>query len=178
MTTALTGERADLLDVLHKHRDLFRFTARGLTDEQARTRSTVSELTIGGLVKHVAEVERTWARFIVEGPAEHPTIDWENIDWSNPPPEVAAYADGFRMLEDETLAGLLEKYDEVAADTDALVATVDLDLSHPLPRAPWHTPGTTWSARRTLVHILAETAQHAGHADIIREAIDGQKSIG
>jgi hypothetical protein len=178
MTTALTGERADLLDVLHKHRDLFRFTARGLTDEQARTRSTVSELTIGGLVKHVAEVERTWARFIVEGPAEHPAIDWENIDWTNPPPEVAAYADGFRMLEDETLAGLLETYDEVAADTDALVATVDLDVSHPLPKAPWHTPGTTWSARRTLVHIVAETAQHAGHADIIREAIDGAKSMG
>jgi hypothetical protein len=164
--------------VLHHHRDLFRFTAQDLTDDQARTRSTVSELTIGGLVKHVAEVEQTWARFIVDGPAEQPDIDWANIDWTNPPPEVAAYADGFRMRKDETLAGLLERYNEIAAATDALVETVDLDASHPLPKAPWHTPGTTWSARRVLVHIVAETAQHAGHADIIREAIDGQKSMG
>jgi hypothetical protein len=174
----LTDERADLLDVLHKHRDLFRFTARDLTDEQARTRPTVSELTIGGLVKHVTQVEQTWARFVLEGPAERPDIDWANVDWSNPPPEVAAYADGFRMLEDETLAGLLEAYDAQAAATDELVATVDLDARQPLPKAPWFAPGATWSARRVFVHIVAETAQHAGHADIIRESIDGQKSMG
>src|SRR3954463_3611706 len=93
-----TGERADLLDVLHKHRDLFRVTVRDLTEEEARTRSTVSELTLGGLVKHVAQVERTWARFVLEGPAEQPDVDWANIDWSNPPPEVQQYADGFRLL--------------------------------------------------------------------------------
>jgi hypothetical protein len=172
-----TGERADLLDVLQKHRGLFRVTVQGISDEQARTRSTVSELTLGGLVKHVAATEKQWARFVQEGPAQD-AIDWANIDWSNPPPEVAAYADGFRMLEDETLAGLLEEYDAVAAATDALVAEVDLDSSHPLPSAPWFTPGTRWSARRVFAHIVAETAQHAGHADIIREAIDGQKSMG
>ena len=172
-----TGERADLLDVLQKHRGLFRVTVQDLSDEQARTRSTVSELTLGGLVKHVATTERHWARFVREGPAED-AIDWANVDWSNPPAEVSAYADGFRMLDDETLAGLLEEYDEVAAATDALVATVDLDSSHPLPSAPWFTPGARWSARRVFAHIVAETAQHAGHADIIREAIDGQKSMG
>ena len=174
----LTGERADLLDVLHKHRGLFRVTVQGLSDEQANTRSTVSELTLGGLIKHVAATEKEWARFIQEGPAAQPDIDWANVDWSNPPAEVAAYADGFRMLEGETLAGLLEEYDAVAAATDALVATVDLDSSQPLPEAPWFTPGARWSARRVFTHILAETTQHAGHADIIREAIDGQKSMG
>src|SRR3954470_17413735 len=172
-----TGERADTLDVLQKHRGLFRVTLQGITDEQARTRSTVSELTLGGLVKHVAGTEKHWARFVVEGPAEN-AIDWANVDWSDPPPEVSAYSDGFRMLEDETLAGLLEEYAEVAGATDALVATVDLDSSHPLPTAPWFPPGATWSARRALAHIVAETAQHGGHADIIREAIDGQKSMG
>ncbi len=172
-----TGERADLLDVLQKHRGLFRVTVQDLSDEQARTRSTVSELTLGGLVKHVATTEKHWARFVQEGPAED-AIDWANVDWSNPPAEVSAYADGFRMLDDETLAGLLEEYDAVAAATDALVATVDLDSSHPLPSAPWFTPGARWSARRVFAHIVAETAQHAGHADIIREAIDGQKSMG
>ena len=177
-TSSLTGERADLLDVLHKHRGLFRVTVQDLSDEQARTRSTISELTLGGLIKHVASTESEWARFIQEGPAAQPDIDWANVDWSNPPAEVAAYADGFRMLEGETLAGLLEEYDAVAAATDALVASVDLDSSQPLPEAPWFTPGARWSARRVVTHILAETAQHAGHADIIREAIDGQKSMG
>jgi uncharacterized damage-inducible protein DinB len=177
-TQSLTGERADLLDVLGKHRGLFRVTVQGITAEQARTRSTVSELTLGGLVKHVAATEKEWARFIQEGPAERPDIDWANVDWSNPPAEVAAYADGFRMLDGETLAGLLEEYDAVAAATDALVATVDLDSSQPLPEAPWFAPGARWSARRVFTHILAETTQHAGHADIIREAIDGQKSMG
>lgn len=178
-TAPLTGagERADILDVLQKHRGLFRVTAQGMSDDQARTRSTVSELTLGGLVKHVSATEREWARFVQEGPAEN-ALDWANIDWSNPPAEVASFADGFRMLEDETLEGLLAEYEAVAAATDALVASVDLDSSHPLPNAPWFPPGARWSARRVFVHIVAETAQHAGHADIIREAIDGQKSMG
>ncbi len=82
----------------------------------------------------------------------------------------------------ETLSGeradLLEAYDAVAAATDVMVTTVDLDQRRPLPTAPWFSPGATWSARRVFVHIVAETAQNAGHADIIREAIDGQKSMG
>src|SRR5262245_15380753 len=176
-TSLTTGERADILDVLQKHRGLFRVTVQGISDDEARARSTVSELTLGGLVKHVARTEQMWARFIQEGPAEN-AIDWSNVDWSNPPPEVTAYSDGFRLLEDETLAGLLEEYDAVAATTDALVETVDLDSSQPLPTAPWFPPGARWSARRVFAHILAETAQHAGHADIIREAIDGQKTMG
>jgi hypothetical protein len=53
-----------------------------------------------------------------------------------------------------------------------------LDLAHPLPEAPWFEPGASWSARRVLLHVIAETAQHAGHADIIRESLDGAKSMG
>ena len=169
----MTSERDDLLDLLHHHRDLFRFTVRGLSDEAARSRPTVSELTLGGLVKHVTSVEKTWADFVVDGPAPQP--DWANIDWSNPPAEVLAHQDGFRMRDDETLEGLLAAYDEVAADTDELVRTVDLDARQPLPTAPWFEPGATWSARRVFTHVVAETAQHAGHADILRETIDGQK---
>ena len=67
----------------------------------------------------------------------------------------------------------------MAARTDELVESLpDLDLSHPLPPAPWFAPGATRSARRVFLHIVAETAQHAGHADIIRETIDGQKTMG
>jgi hypothetical protein len=171
-------ERADLVDVLRTHRSLFRLTVAGLTDEQARLAPTVSTLSLGGLIKHVTAVERQWASFIVNGPVPSPDVDWTSVDWSNPPPEVQEYADGFRMLEDESLAGLLATYDEVAAATDDLALDVDLDALQPLPEAPWFEPGASWSARRVFVHILAETAQHAGHADIIRETIDGQKSMG
>ena len=175
-TTLLTRERQDLLESLAAHRGFLRQAAKGLTEEQARTRSTVSELTIGGIVKHVAAVEASWSQFMVTGvQAGVP----EDVDWTNPPPEMMqAYQDGFRLLDGETLAGVLEEYAWVAAVTDELVATLDLDRSFPLPPAPWFAPGAERSVRRTIVHIIAETAQHAGHADIIREAIDGAKTMG
>lgn len=180
MTTnqTLTSERADLLDSLHKHRGLFRHTVEGLSDDLAASRPTVSELCLGGLIKHVTAVEGRWCDFITDGPAAETGVDWANIDWSNPPAEVIAYQSGFRMVEGETLAALLAAYDEVAAATDVLVENVDLDARQPLPPAPWNPPGATWSARRVFVHLIAETAQHAGHADIIRESLDGQKSMG
>ncbi|WP_254781492.1 DUF664 domain-containing protein [Modestobacter sp. DSM 44400] len=53
-----------------------------------------------------------------------------------------------------------------------------LDVEHPLPEAPWFEPGATWSARRAFLHIVAETAQHAGRIDVLRETIDGQKTMG
>ena len=63
--------------------------------------------------------------------------------------------------------------------TNELVATLpDLDADHPLPQAPWFEPGARWSVRRVFLHVIAETAQHAGHADILRESIDGQKTMG
>jgi len=170
-TDTLTTERADLLETLAKHRFFLRFPARDLTDEQARQCTTASELTIGGLIKHVTFVERGWARFMVEGPAGLPSAE--------DPEALAAHADSFRLRADETLAGALAAYDEVAAATDELVRTLpDLDVSHPLPPAPWFAPGARWSARRVLLHVIAETAQHAGHADIVREALDGARSMG
>jgi uncharacterized damage-inducible protein DinB len=166
---AVSTERSDILETLTKHRGFLKQAVQGVTDEQARERSTVSALSLGGLVKHVAAVEANWARFIVEGPADQ-----------GPPGEAddESYTEGFRMADDETLAGLLAAYDEVAAHTDGLVMSLpSLDASHPLPEAPWFPPGARWSARRTLLHIVAETAQHAGHADIIRETIDGSKTM-
>ena len=167
-----TGERADLLAALAKHRHFLRFTTRGLTDEQAGRRTTVSELCLGGLIKHVTSVERGWVDFIGKGPsAMGDFADMTEEDF-------ARWADEFRMLPGETLARILDDYAEVARRTDDLVAALpDLDAAQPLPKAPWFQPGE-WSARRVLLHIIAETAQHAGHADIIREALDGAKSMG
>ncbi|MFI0940204.1 DinB family protein [Streptomyces sp. NPDC021020] len=168
-----TGERADLLEVLGKHRHFLRFTARDLTDEQAGRRTTASELCIGGLIKHVTVCERSWAAFVAEGPSAMP--DFTAMTEA----DFAQRADEFRMLPGETLAGVLAAYDEAARRTDELVASLpDLDASHPLPKAPWFEGDARWSARRTFLHIVAETAQHAGHADIIREALDGAKSMG
>jgi hypothetical protein len=167
----LTGERAELAETLAKHRNFLRFTTNGLSDDQAAARATVSELCLGGLIKHVAAVERNWARFIVEGPG--PRGDWDDPD------QMRAHLDGFRMLPGETLAGLLDDYAAAAGQTDELLATLpDLDALQPLPEAPWYEKGATWSARRVFLHVIAETSQHAGHADIIREAIDGSKTMG
>lgn len=163
-------ERADLTWLLAKNRYFLRHTVQGLTDEQASLTPTVSALCLGGLIKHVAATERQWVRFILEGPA------------SMAPPsdgDYSAYANAFKMLPGETLEGLLTEYEQVAAETDELVQTLpDLEASQPLPSAPWFEPGARWTARQVFMHISAETAQHAGHADIIRETIDGQKSMG
>lgn len=164
-----TGERADLMQALAQARFFLRLTARDLDDEQAARRTTPSALCIGGLIKHVAGVEAAWTDFIVRGTK---AMEFDEAS-------MAEHANSFEMLEGETLAVLLERYEEVARRTDEVVAGVpDLDASHPLPEAPWFAPGAHWSARRVLLHIVAETAQHSGHADIIREALDGQKSMG
>jgi hypothetical protein len=170
-STTATGVRADLLEALAAHRYFLRFTVRNLTDEQARMRPTASELTLGGLVKHVAHQERNWVRFILEGTEAMAT-----------PTDAAGFekwAEEFRLLPGETLDGVLAEYEEIARRTDELVTTLpDLDASHPLPEAPWFRPGARRSARRVFLHIVAETSQHAGHADILRESLDGQKTMG
>ena len=165
----VTGERADLLAALAKQRHFLRFTARDLTDEQAAQRSTASELSVGGIIKHVTLTERRWIRFIHDGPA---AMSWSEAGMSG-------WMAGFRMVAGDTLAGLLQAYEQVAQETAEVVATLpDLDAAQPLPEAPWYEPGATWSARRVLLHLIAETSQHAGHADVIREAIDGQRTMG
>ena len=173
--TTTTGERADLLATLPQARHFLRFTVRNLTDEQAAQHTTVSELCLGGLIKHVAAVESTWVDFILGGAEAmgHGAGEWNS--------EQAAelWSAQFQLQPGETLAGALEHYEQVARRTDEVVATLpDLDISHALPEAPWFEPGARWSARRTLLHIIAETAQHAGHADILRESLDGSKTMG
>jgi uncharacterized damage-inducible protein DinB len=164
------AERADLIGMLDTHRKLLLRTVRGLTDEQAAERTTVSELCLSGIIKHVTAVEQNWTNFIQEGATE--SGGWDEASFEE-------YKNGFRMLPGETLAGLIESYEEVARQTEQLVSTLpDLDASELLPEAPWFKPGARWSARSTLLHILAETAQHAGHADIIRETLDGAKTMG
>lgn len=176
MTTSsqsLDGERADILAGLASARHFLRFTVRDLADEQARQRTTASALCLGGLIKHVAATEQGWATFVLDGPSALGDFD------AMTEADMAHWAGQFKLLPDETLAGVLADYEKVAKRTDELVASLpDLDVAHPLPKAPWFPPGETRSARRVFLHIIAETAQHAGHADIIRESLDGAKSMG
>jgi uncharacterized damage-inducible protein DinB len=167
-STTLTRERIDLIESLRRHRSFLRFTVRDLTDEQALQRPTASALNLAGLIKHVAATEAGWVLF-AEGGAEAMHRNWG--------PDVLTRH--WHLEAGDTLAGVLSDYEAVARHTDSVVAALpDLDADHPLPEAPWFEPGARWSARRVFLHVIAETAQHAGHADILRESIDGQKTMG
>ena len=186
-TTTTTTERDDLISSLARHRGFLLQTAQGLTEEQARRASTVSTLTIASLLKHVADTEEAWLEFAVRG-SDAMADDYEDVDWDKVAAEAEANggdwsASGwedtrFVLSDEETLEVLTDRMAQVAAKTEEVLRTADLDQSWPLPEAPWYEPGETWSVRRVVLHVLAETSQHAGHADIIREAIDGQKTMG
>ncbi|MCK9921824.1 DinB family protein [Frankia sp. AgPm24] len=181
--SVLDAERADLLAELAAARTLLINTTRGVSDAQAGERPTVSALCLGGLIKHVASCEETWARFILEGPSALDVALPDGVTWdefmTGTAREYPAWAirrhNDFQMLPGDTLAGAIARYRQAAARTDEIVATIpDLSAAQPLPAAPWNEPGARHSVRRVLIHIIAETTQHAGHADLLRETIDGQ----
>jgi hypothetical protein len=155
-----SGERESLLAFLAQQRSAVRNAAYGLTEDQARITATASTLSIGGLVKHVGEAERDWIDKVLGSDSSDPT-------------DYRAYLAGFSLGPDETLAGVLDLYAETAARTDAVIADIDdLGRAVELPKGvPWF-PETA-SVRWVLLHLIEETARHAGHADIIRESVDG-----
>ncbi|WP_431944197.1 DinB family protein [Micromonospora marina] len=179
----LDAERADLLAELAEARNTLTNTVRGLTDEQAGQKPTASALCLGGLIKHVASTEESWLRFVVEGPSAMSFALPEGVTWadfmSGQARELPQWAidreRDFQMLPEDTLPAILDRYARVAARTEEIVAAVeDLSATWPVPDAPWNEPGSVRSIRRVLIHVIAETTQHAGHADILRESIDGQ----
>jgi uncharacterized damage-inducible protein DinB len=186
VTPILDAERADLLAELATARWNLTNTVRGLSDAQVGAHPTVSALCLGGLIKHVASTEKAWMRFVLEGSSAMNFDLPEGVTWeefqAGTAREYPQWAidrqQDFQMLPGETLAGILEHYEQVASRTEEVIAGVaDLSATQPLPYAPWSEPGGVQSVRRTLMHVISETAQHAGHADILREAIDGQTSM-
>jgi hypothetical protein len=182
-TLAPHGEHADLLAALATARSSLTGTVRGLDDERAGERPTVSALCLGGLIKHATAMEENWLRFVVEGPSAMSYDLPDGVSWADItsgtareiPQWLIDHESGFRMEPGETLADILKRYEEVAARTEEVIASVpDLSATHPVPEAPWGEPGTVYSVRRVLTHVLHETAQHAGHADILRETLDGR----
>jgi hypothetical protein len=160
MPTLIEDEKGQLLAYLDQQRDSIRLAAYGLTEEQARLSPSVSALSIGGVIKHVAKAERHWTGIASHRPAE---------------PDPESYEDGFRLGPDESLEETLAFYESVAAETDRVVGSLPLEQPVPVPQGvPWFPKDIdAWNVRWVVLHLIEETARHAGHADIVRESIDG-----
>ncbi|HLM17955.1 MAG TPA: DinB family protein [Acidimicrobiia bacterium] len=158
-----TDEHDLLLGYVAQQREVIRLTGYGLTDDQARRAAAVpSPLSVGGLIKHVTFVEQNWIDMILAR--------------ERPATAGGDYADAFTMRADETLADLLDRSIAVGAETDRVVRAIpDLGQCVPVPQGvPWYPQDLdAWSVRWVLMHLVAGIARHAGHADIIREAVDG-----
>jgi hypothetical protein len=153
----VASELDGLLTFLAQQRNALRAAVLGLTDAQARLTPTASTLSLGGLIKHCARTERRW---VVAGISGQPLPGlWPPEDWP---------AD-FRLEPGETLAWVLGYYADTAELTEQIVAAA-ADPS--VPSASDERVSVRW----VLLHLIKETARHAGHADIIRESIDGQRA--
>ena len=158
----MTREHEDLLGLLAEVRKRLLIPVRDISDADAARRTTVSELTLGGLIRHLATGERMWLQVLrsADGSLPDGMLDMAQYSMS------------------ETLSHWVSAYAEAAAETDTYVASLpSLDVEVQLPTTPWSPPEPQfWSARRIVLHLIHETAQHAGHADIIRESLDGANS--
>lgn len=158
-------ERGALLAFLEAQRGGVRRAVLGLSDDQAAQRPSASELSLSGLVKHVAQTEQGWLEKAQQRPQ---SIVRDESNWRL----------SFQLEEGETLAGMLAFWEEVARRTEDFIRSVpSLDDTFPLPALPWYPPGARQSMRWLVLHLIEETARHAGHADIIRESLDGRTAF-
>lgn len=158
-------ERGALIAFVEAQRGGIRRAVLGLSDEQATARPSVSELTLGGLVKHVAETELNWLRMAQQKPNERRRTE-------------ETWGDSFRLVEGETLAEVLAFWERVAAETEEFIRAVpSLDDTFPLPDQPWFPSDGAVSMRWLMLHLVEEIGRHAGHADILRESLDGKTAF-
>lgn len=144
-----------------------RTTLHGLTTEQVHRRTTASELSLAMLARHIRNACLAWGGAAVAAPAR-PSTGAEVL---------AGNDDAWAMAGTETPDDLRAGLDEASAFFASVVEDADLDAIVPTPEAPWfHADLAGWQARWVVVHIIAEVARHAGHADIIRESLDGKTS--
>ncbi|MEV6845261.1 DinB family protein [Actinoplanes sp. NPDC051411] len=157
----ISNEQEGLLASLVQARYSLRITAYGLSDEQLRAAPSASPLSVGGLIKHCASTEEGWLGTIRNEPQ---VVDYD------------AYTRNFALAEGESIDEVFARYDRVAAETEKTVAEIG-DLGHRIPvdhSVPWNRKDMThFTVRWILLHLIYETARHTGHADIVRETIDG-----
>ncbi len=161
-------EHEGLRAFLAQQHDGIRNAAFGLTDEQAHTTPSAGAISIAGLLSHLAVTERRWMERIYAAP-EPPAPD------PRPTAEQAADYGQDWDATGRTLEELLARFDEVATASEQAIPSLDLSAPVPVPRdAPWFPKDVdAWSVRWVLLHLIEEVARHAGHADIVRESIDG-----
>jgi uncharacterized damage-inducible protein DinB len=154
-------ERTTLFAFLDYQRATLLGKTEGLDAEQLRRRLPSSALTLAGLLKHLAFVEDDWIQVDFLGrPAPQPwaSAPWDDDrDWD------------FHSAEQDDPAELKALYSAACDRTRLVVAAHDLDA----PAAGIHPSGQHWSLRWIVNHLVEETARHNGHADLLREAIDG-----
>ena len=158
----VTDERDALLHFLSQQRDALVAAAFDLTEDEARSTPSVSALSIASLLQHVTAMERMWIDIML---GLEPLTD-------------EADPQRFHLAADVTVAELIADYRRAAAETEEIVLGLDdLELPVRLPTAPWFPPDTVVTARWVLFHLIQETCRHAGHADIVRETIDGSNAF-
>lgn len=155
-------ERGALIAFVEAQRGALRRSVLGLTEEQAASRPSASELSLSGLLKHVAECELNWLRLAQQRPNEKERTE-------------ETWGDSFRLTGDETVPGVLDFWAGVAEETEEFIRSVpSLDDTFPLPAAPWYPKDARVSMRWLMIHLVEEFARHAGHADVVRESLDGK----
>lgn len=147
------SEKDSLYVALDRHRDVVLWKLEGLDDEALRRPMTPSGTSLLALVKHLATVEYGWFCETFRRESEPFWFDTETEDMTVPP--------------DESTADILAFYARARAAADRAIQEIDLEDT-----------GTSWSGRTVtmrwvLIHMIEETARHAGHIDIVRELIDG-----
>lgn len=162
-----TDERSMIAGFLRQQQDAFPAAVFGLTDEQARSTPTPSALSVGGLLKHAGSVQRSWLASALAAPG--PVVDDRAEE-----ERMQAYADEYVFGVGDTVERALAAYAATCAEVQEAVRTLDLGAPVPVPDAPWNPKDVgAWSVRWVWFHLIEELARHAGHADIIREAVDG-----
>lgn len=164
---ARLDEAAALATFLREQVEAVRNAAHGLTEEEARLAPTRSELSVGGILKHLTTGWPTWQR---REACERGERGWELTE-----ADYAEFYGSFALSEDETQVQILEDYDKATAGLIGAFASMDPGADALQAPAPWFgmmepTPVT----RRVLaLHVIEEFARHAGHADLVREQLDG-----
>ncbi len=154
-TSRLADERETLVSFLNQNRFVMLWKIDGLDEAQARTAVVPSGTSMLGLVKHLVWVERGWFLRFIDGQEL-------NYPWTDDDPDA-----DFRIEDDETIASISQLYVDAVAEANAVIESADsLDITG-------ERRGKERSLRWVLVHMIEETARHAGHADIIRESLDG-----
>jgi hypothetical protein len=161
-------EKEQLLAYIKAQRDAVRASLHGLDREQATSTPSASANSVAGLLKHSAITERGWivGRMMQrEIPAQRP----QDND----------YMESFTVRDDESVQDILDYSYEVERETEQIVRELaDLDFEVPVPDSPYFPKDLkSWPARWVLLHVIEEWARHAGHADIIRESIDGSNAF-